>query len=392
MATNNNWNNQITAAKSAITLNSGTNAVSISTDAAATTVNIGTGAAAKTVTVGSTNTTSALTLNSGSGGITATGVYGTAVSGLPVHINSSGVMGTSTLTTPVSFSAYRSATVANVTGDGTVYQCVFDTVVFNNDSAYNASTGLFTAPISGLYLFNATVGASNLGAGHTLGNFYFNATSANYFSDYMNYYAISSGGICIQSQTRLIFLNAGNTVNVRFNVFNSTKTVGLYGGAVYSSFSGYLIVPSIVPSQVSFAAYNNASPANVTGDGTAYTVAFDLTQFNNGSGFNTGTYTFTAPNTGIYQFNVTVGCYTLGAGHTLGNVQLVTTGATYTSNYAAYGPIRASNNLYIASFSQIVSMAAGDTAYVVLTVSGSTKTVGLYGAISNTSFSGYQIA
>ena len=79
MATNNNWNNQITAAKSAITLNSGTNTVGISTDAAATTVNIGTGAAAKTVTVGSTNTTSALTLNSGSGGITATGVASVAV-------------------------------------------------------------------------------------------------------------------------------------------------------------------------------------------------------------------------------------------------------------------------------------------------------------------------
>ena len=79
MATNNSWNNAISAANSAITLNSGTNTVSVSTDASATTVNIGTGAAAKTVTVGSTNTTSALTLNSGSGGITGFPGFSTVV-------------------------------------------------------------------------------------------------------------------------------------------------------------------------------------------------------------------------------------------------------------------------------------------------------------------------
>lgn len=79
MSTNNSWNNAISAANSAITLNSGTNAIGISTDASVTTVNVGSGAAAKTVVVGSTNTTSALTLNSGSGGIKAVGVSGVTV-------------------------------------------------------------------------------------------------------------------------------------------------------------------------------------------------------------------------------------------------------------------------------------------------------------------------
>lgn len=57
----------------AVTIASGTDAISISADAAATTIAIGTGAAAKTVTVGSTNTTSATTIASGSGGIALTG-------------------------------------------------------------------------------------------------------------------------------------------------------------------------------------------------------------------------------------------------------------------------------------------------------------------------------
>ncbi len=69
MATNNSWNNQILAANSVITLNSGTNAVSVSTDAFAATVDVSTGAGAKTLTLGSTNTTSTTNIQSGSGGI-----------------------------------------------------------------------------------------------------------------------------------------------------------------------------------------------------------------------------------------------------------------------------------------------------------------------------------
>ncbi len=50
-----------------ITANGGT--VSLATDATASTVNIGTGAGSKNVTIGSTNTTSTLQLNAGSGGV-----------------------------------------------------------------------------------------------------------------------------------------------------------------------------------------------------------------------------------------------------------------------------------------------------------------------------------
>jgi hypothetical protein len=70
MSTTNSWNNQIAAANSAITLNSGTNAVNVSTDATAATVNVAAGGAGdKTVTLGSTNTTSTTNIQSGSGGI-----------------------------------------------------------------------------------------------------------------------------------------------------------------------------------------------------------------------------------------------------------------------------------------------------------------------------------
>jgi hypothetical protein len=62
----------ITASNSAVTINSGTGALSVSNDAAATTVEIATGGGVKTTTLGSTNTTSATTIQSGTGGVSLT--------------------------------------------------------------------------------------------------------------------------------------------------------------------------------------------------------------------------------------------------------------------------------------------------------------------------------
>lgn len=61
---------------------SGTHAINISADAAATTVNVATGAGAKALTLGSTNTTSATTINAGTGDIgLATAATGTITLG-----------------------------------------------------------------------------------------------------------------------------------------------------------------------------------------------------------------------------------------------------------------------------------------------------------------------
>ena len=57
----------ITSANTALTVASGTGALNISADAANTTVNVGTGGGVKTCTFGSTNTTSATTIQTGSG-------------------------------------------------------------------------------------------------------------------------------------------------------------------------------------------------------------------------------------------------------------------------------------------------------------------------------------
>ncbi len=454
MATNNSWNNQVAAAKTAITLNSGTNTVNISTDAAATTVNVatgggvkastfgstnstsattvqsgsgalnvtatggamtlnsgagalsissdasattvnvGTGSAAKTVALGSSNTTSALTLNSGSGGITTTGVYGVVPSGIsiqPVVMDSSGQLGTG-VPPAVAFSAYRSSDVSNVTGDGTLYTASYDVAVVNISSSYDDSTFTFTAPSTGLYQFNMTIASSNLTLAHSLGQIKLVTTGRTYFNSYTNWgISAASDTMFISSFSQLAPMNSGDTAFVQFGVFSSTKTITFVGGDTFSAFSGYSLPPSS-PASIAFMAYiSSGTIPNITGDGSQYQMQYNSIVVNLGSGFDS-TGTFTAPVAGLYQMNATVGVVALNALNTTGYIELITSQRTYTSVYGNWGGDRASNDIFMQSFSQLVPMDQFDQAYVQVTVSGNpTSNVGAYGDNVNSAFSGYLI-
>ena len=60
------------------------------------------------------------------------------------------------------------------------------------------------------------------------------------------------------------------------------------------------------PLQPAFLAFLETSVLNVTGDGTQYTIIYDTEVFDQGSDFNLGTSTFTAPVTGKYQINFAI--------------------------------------------------------------------------------------
>ena len=108
----------VTATGGALTINSGTGALGISTDASATTVSFATGGAVKTVTLGSTNSTSGTTIQSGSGNIAHNAGFTVDSTGRNYN------------TVQPAFQAYLSASVSNVTGDGTPYTVAFNTTDF----------------------------------------------------------------------------------------------------------------------------------------------------------------------------------------------------------------------------------------------------------------------
>lgn len=55
------------------------------------------------------------------------------------------------------FAAYLNTTVPNVTGDGTVYTIIFDTLIKDNNGDFNLGTSTFTAPVTGIYHFDLGV-------------------------------------------------------------------------------------------------------------------------------------------------------------------------------------------------------------------------------------------
>lgn len=210
----------------------------------------------------------------------------------------------------------------------------------------------------------------------------------------------SSGAININCGTAGI--NIGATANAHTTTLGSTNTTS---ATVIQSGSGNIAMNSgfTVDStgrttntvQPAFHAFLTASTANnVTGDGTIYTIVFDGEHFDVGSSFNTGTGTFTAPKTGKYMFVVNLMTTNSVGSQTTGQLLLVTTARTYQSYYDNPTTVKNTGNFYGKQLTIIADMTASDTAIVQLQMSGSTKTVGIFGDATGTytNFCGYLVA
>lgn len=184
-------------------------------------------------------------------------------------------------------------------------------------------------------------------------------------------------------------MTEGNQTIAGVKTFSSNPVMA---GIDYNS-NNVLIFDSIGavnrPFQPSFFAQNGANQTAATGDGTVATIVFNLERFDLNSNYNNGTYTFTAPVTGKYQFNVHVQPYSLDiTNHTTMTVSLITSNKTYEVQY--YDTNNFTENSQNIGFSQLVDMDASDTAYVTIAVAGAIKDVSYAGNPGNarTMFSG----
>jgi len=140
--------------------------------------------------------------------------------------------------------------------------------------------------------------------------------------------------------------------------------------AIYTSTIAFKL-PTLNAVQPSFLVYPSAHILNVTGDGTAYTVAWDTEVRDQGGNFAANT--FTAPYTGTYHFDVKVlasGLVTVT--HTIVQLKLVTSNRTYVE-YLGNVPAAVADKSFPISVD--ADMEVGDVATVTLTVSGSSKVV-----------------
>ena len=134
-----------------------------------------------------------------------------------------------------------------------------------------------------------------------------------------------------------------------------------------------------------------SAQANVTGDGTTYTVIFTSTEIYDAGGvFTTSTYTASA--TGKVHLNYMLEIGPFGSSHTRFMVKLITSNGEYTSDdvnaYVVTGGA-STYNRWCGSF--ICDMDASDTAHVTVYSAGSSKVLDI-SAGRDCQFSGYLIA
>jgi hypothetical protein len=127
---------------------------------------------------------------------------------------------------------------------------------------------------------------------------------------------------------------------------------------------------------------------NITGNNTTYTCAFNTEISDVGSNFNTGTYTFTAPATGMYLLSASVKIHGLTAGTTdLINVSIVTSNRSYVVTWEG-SDLR--YNETICGVASVADMDVSDTAYVSLRVNGNGSDTADFK--SGSYFSGFRIS
>lgn len=201
-------------------------------------INVGTDAVAKTITIGNTTGASKLDLKTGTGDFSLASATGNIV----VAQDSGEV------TEPLqpAFSAYLTNTTANVTGAGTAYNinAVAFTEIFDQNADFAAASGIFTAPVTGIYDLRALVSISDLTAAMTRGDLFITTTAQSYQSQSYSWgVARNSSNLVKVSFDVLANMTAGDTAYMAIRIYNGAgDTADLDGTSTLTTmFMGKLV-------------------------------------------------------------------------------------------------------------------------------------------------------
>jgi hypothetical protein len=154
---------------------------------------------------------------------------------IPLDISSGAV----TKPLQASFCVKLSSDQVNITGDGTAASINFDTEYWDIGSNFDISTHVFTAPITGMYMFGTQIGMKDV---PTPTDCFLGVvtTARTYNASYCNGQIKTSTNLLSLSELFVLPMTASDTVYIGIVCSGSTKTIDIASGDS-SIFWGYLI-------------------------------------------------------------------------------------------------------------------------------------------------------
>lgn len=149
----------------------------------------------------------------------------------------SGIIGIIGIGNNVSFSVRQNSNLTNKTGANADYTILFDTKISDPGNNYNTGTGLYTAPISGMYYFATMFNMDCGGGSHT----YIDAFIKTSDRDFQCYdYVNSETGKDMNQKIFLVAdMDAGDTARVNCNCQGGSQDIDI--DSTGSWFGGWLI-------------------------------------------------------------------------------------------------------------------------------------------------------
>lgn len=139
-----------------------------------------------------------------------------------------------------SYSVYLANALTNVTGDGTIYQIVFDAKEFDTDNNVTLGGTTFLTPVEGKYRYTLNILLTNIDVAHTSCNL--NIVTSAGITFQCNPAAIQTSlNAATVAVSGIDIAGAGESITCTLQVNGGTKTVGIAAGANFSYWDCSLI-------------------------------------------------------------------------------------------------------------------------------------------------------